>query len=256
VRRQFAQLSEQAKPFDPTDRTQLRSRLYHADMLTMDGRFRQAAALLEDASEAVGYRELVNWGELTRHLGHVYRFSFMLEEAVDLYELALARSGEAPGMIAKLHTNLAEAYCWFQPELALERAEVSLEMHRRGGNEIELCKCQAARAVALARLRQFAKADQAIVDSKRLGRAAGYPAGVAFAMQAEAVRRGRPGERPGSGHAIGRLRRKVKEIGTYGHLMVAPLALRDKGEFEAARARYEWLDPERLSDRLRGYLGL
>lgn len=256
VRNQFARLSAQAKPFDPTDRTQLRSRLYHADMLTMDGRFRRATALLKDASEAVGYRELVNWGELTRHLGHVYRFSFNLEEAVELYELALDRVGEAPGMIAKLHTNLAETYCWFEPDLALEKAEVSLKVHQRGSNEIELCKCQAARAVALARLRQFGDADRAIADSKRLGRSARYPAGVAFAMQAEAVRRGIHGDRPELGCAVRQLRRKVREIGTYGHLTIAPLALRGDGDFATARADYEWLNSEKLDERLRGYLGL
>ncbi|HEU4904970.1 MAG TPA: hypothetical protein VFT19_02500 [Solirubrobacterales bacterium] len=257
VRREFARLSEQAKPFDPTDRTQLRSRLYHADMLTMDGRFRRAAALLDDASEAVGYRELVNWGELTRHLGHVYRLSFELEKAADLYELALQRTApEAPGMIAKLHTNLAEAYCWFEPTLALEKAYVSLEVHRRGGNEIELCKCQAARAIAFARLGSFPDADEAMEDSKRLGRSAGYPAGVAFAMQAEAVRRCLSKDRPGPGHAIGRLRRKVREIGTYGHLTVAPIALGDGEGLAAAQAGYEWLDPARMGDRLRDYLAL
>lgn len=255
VRTEFARLSEQAKPFDPTDRTQLRSRLYHADMLTMDGRFRRAAALLDDASEAVGYRELVNWGELTRHLGHVYRFSFELERAADLYELALERTApEAPGMIAKLHTNLAEAYCWFEPDLALDKADVSLEVHRRGGNEIELCKCQAARAIAFARLERFPDADKAMEDSKRLGRSAGYPAGVAFAMQADAVR-GLLGRDPsGPGHAMGRLRRKVREIGTYGHLIVAPLALAGGDELAVALAGYEWLDPERVEDGLRGYL--
>ena len=255
ARDQFEQLSEQAKPFDPRDRTQLRARLYHADMLTMDGHFRKGSSVLEEAYEAIGYREIVNWGELVRHDGHNYRFSFMLEEAVGRYELALERTGEAPGMTAKLHTNLAEAYCWFEPERALEKGKISLEAHQRGGNEIELCKCQAARGIALARLERFKEAAEAITEAKRFGKSSRYPAGVAFAMQAELV-----GKALGGGEAFaatpGLLKRKVEGIGTYGHLRVVPLLLRGDDAFAATATEYEWFDPEGLEARLRGYLGI
>lgn len=256
ARREFRRLAKEAEPFDPNDRIQVRSRLYHADMLTMDGELIQGSDLLHKTYEAIGYRDIVNWGELVRHQGHCYRFSFMLEEAAELYTRALEKTREAPGMTAKLHTNLAEAYCWFKPERALESGELSAEAHRVAGNEIELCKCHAARGIAFARLGEFKSAEVATEEARQLGESADYPAGVVFGIQAEAVI-GHLERNPAKlGDSIKLLTAATDKLGTYGHLTVAPLLLRDQTEFAKASAKYEWIEPAGLAERLRCYLDI
>jgi len=56
AREQFRELNRLATPFDVTDRTHLRSRMYHADMLMMDGDLRDASRLLLEAYEEIGPR--------------------------------------------------------------------------------------------------------------------------------------------------------------------------------------------------------
>ncbi len=152
ARNDFSRLARQAEPFDPTDRTQLRALLYHGDMLTMDGKFREGSRVLLETCEAVGHRDIVNWGELLRHRAHAHRFSFVLEEAVEMYLTALRKTPDTPMLTAKLYTNLVETYCWLDPERALGEAVKSIELNRRLGHQIELAKCAAAKAIALARL--------------------------------------------------------------------------------------------------------
>ncbi len=62
----------------------------------MDGRFREGSKVLQETYEAVGHLYIVNWGELVRHRAHAYRFSFLLEEAAELYRLALRKTPDAP----------------------------------------------------------------------------------------------------------------------------------------------------------------
>ena len=257
ARREFRALNGQIEPFDSTDRTQLRIRLYYADILIMDGGFREASRLLRETYELIGSREIVNWGELIRHRAHAYRFSFLLEDAAEQYLLALQKTHEAPGMIAKLHTNLVETYCWYDPDLALAKATIAIELNQGSGNEIELAKCHAATGIAYAMQRKFGDAKGAITEARKLARATSYPAAAAFALQAEAIAKGVAKDTRGQATTIGRLRRKTAELGTYGHLSVAPLLLAgDDRAFGKASSAVEWFEPVTLEERLRRYLGL
>jgi tetratricopeptide (TPR) repeat protein len=257
ARNDFLRLARQAQPFDPTDRTQLRALLYHGDVLTMDGRFREGSKVLQETYEAVGHRDIVNWGELVRHRAHAYRFSFLLEEAAELYRLALRKTPDAPVLTAKLYTNLVETYCWFKPDLALEEAVKSIELNERTGHQIELAKCAAAKGIALANLRRFSAAEAAIAEAKALAKATDYPAGLAFALQAESIAMTLAKDTRGRNVAIGRLERKTKELGTYGHLTVAPLiAAGEDGTSIAALKAAEWFEPEDVVMQIQRYLGL
>ena len=256
ARNDFLRLARQAEPFDPADRTQLRARLYHGDVLTMDGRFREGSRVLLETYEAVGYRDIVNWGELVRHRAHNYRFSFLLEEAESLYLLALRKTLDAPVMTAKLYTNLVETYCWHQPDKALEEAVRSIELNERIGHQIELAKCAAAKGIAFARLGRAPEAEAAIKEAKVLARASRYPAGVAFALQAEAIAMAQAEDTRARNAAISRLKRKTEELGTYSHLTVAPLiAAGEDGPALATVRAAEWFEPDTVGTRIRGYLG-
>ena len=242
------------KRFDPTDRTHLRTRLWHADMLTMDGELVTAARLLQDAYEALGPRVPLDWAELVRHRGHAFRFSFALERADELYREALESAQCVPALLGKLQTNLAEAACWSQPQQALAEADLAIALNSDLRSRIELAKCEAARAIALAKLEDLPGARAAVSAAVEHATAVGYKAGVAFALQAAAIAEGIAGDRKGLLAAFERLRRAVEELGTYGHLLVAPAWLIDDAAFVEAAYDVEWVQEDQLEERLHMYL--
>ena len=67
ARKEFARLDAQAVPFAPTDRTHLRARLWHADMLIMDGQLLDGSRLLLEAYESLE-RVPLDWAEMVRLL--------------------------------------------------------------------------------------------------------------------------------------------------------------------------------------------
>lgn len=255
ARVEFEELDRRAQPFDPFDRGQLRSRLYHGDMLIMDGQFREGSRLLTDAFEKVGARAPLDWAELVRHRAQALRFSFMLDDAVDLCEQAMRAAATAPAMVAKLQTNLAELYCWHEPERALEIADLSSEANAGLGSRIELAKCDAIRGIALARLGQLEPAEAAIKRAATEAAEVGYPAGIAFALQARTVAdafAGRPRELASSSADLDRA---VAKLDTYRHLRVASAWIAgDESRFVETAADVDWLEPETLEDRLSRYL--
>ena len=256
ARVEFARLNRRAKPFDPFDRGQLRSRLYHADMLIMDGQFHEGSRLLVDAYEKVGARAPLDWAELVRHRAQALRFSFMLEDAVDLCEQAILAATDAPAMVAKLQTNLAELYCWYEPERALEIADLSSEANAGLGSRIELAKCDAIRGIALARLDRLESAEAAIKRAAVDAADVGYPAGVAFALQARTVAQAFAGEPQDLVDSSADLDRAVAKLDTYQHLRVASAWIAsDDSRFVETAVDVDWLQPEGLEDRLRRYLG-
>jgi hypothetical protein len=254
AREDFRRLAERSTPFDPTDRLHLRARLYHADMLIMDGAFTEGSRLLLETYEQVGHRSPVDWAELVRHRAHAFRFSLLTEEAEDLYAQALRSAADAPALVGKLHTNLAEAWCWGDPPRAMEAAALSSEMNLRLGNRIELVKCDAARAIALARLGEPTAAHDAGARATQLARQVGYPAGVAFALQASAVADGLAGDPERLAARRSSLGRTLDALGTYFHLAVAPAWLAGAEPPPDARA-VDWLAPQEVELRLRSHLG-
>lgn len=256
ARLELHNLDRSAVPFDPTERSHLRARLYNADMLVMDGRFIEASRLLLEASELVGLHSPLDWAELVRHRGHAFRFSFLLEEAEHLYLQALRSCVGAPAMIGKLQTNLAETYCWSDPNRALKAAESATELNLKLGNRIEIAKCDAARAIALAKKGEYRAAEDAALRASAEAEGATYPAGLAFALQAVAISAGIEGQPGGLRRALAALRSRVDALGTYGHLC-APAAwlTYDDEAFVEAAFEVDWIDARGIEGRFRRYLG-
>jgi tetratricopeptide (TPR) repeat protein len=255
ARTEFRKLEENLGRFDPTSRLHIRSRLYLADMQTMDGELLKGSRLLLETSEKVDLQAKVDWAELVRHRGHTFRFSFLMDDAARLYREAIREVEEAPALCGKLQTNLAETLCWCNPQMALKEADLSIELNRRFANRIELAKCDAARGIALARLGSFDDATEAIEAAAKRSKEVGYPAGTAFALQAEAIQRGLERDDKGLDEAIAALRDAVRSLDTYAHLLVAPLLLTgDAKAFAEASADVEWIEAESLEERLGNYL--
>jgi hypothetical protein len=256
ARKEFEELSRRAVPFDASDRSQLRARLYHGDMLIMDGRFLEGSRLLVETYEKVGVGAPLDWAELVRYRGQALRYSFLFDEAALLYEQAARVAADAPAMLAKLQTNLAEVHCLSDPGQALEIATLSAHENRRLNNRIELAKCDAIKAIAHAKLQEPRCAAQAAARAARLAEDVGYPAGLAFAVQAEAIAHGLAGSQPRLLGSLERLDSLVKELGTYGHLRAAPAWLTgDDALFLDAALDVEWIEPDDLEDRLSRCLG-
>ncbi|HEX8085004.1 MAG TPA: hypothetical protein VF529_12000 [Solirubrobacteraceae bacterium] len=255
AREQFARLNPPVDDFDPHDRMQLRARLWHADMLIMDGALREGSRQLLEAYELLGQGAPLDWAELVRHRAHAFRYSFALETAERLYRQAMRAVPEVKALQGKLETNLVETLCWCDPERALDAAECATAINGGLENRIELAKCEAARAIALARLRDFTAAEAAIGAAHEHAGAVGYRAGTAFALQAEAVAAGLAGDNDGLLDALGRLDDAVATLGTYGHLCVAPAALlAGSARLREAIGAVEWLEEKELPRRLRTYL--
>jgi hypothetical protein len=255
AREQFARLNPPVDDFDPHDRTQLRARLWHADMLIMDGALREGSRLLLEAYEPLEDSAPLDWAELVRHRAHAFRYSFVLKRAEQLYRQAMSRVPEVKALQGKLETNLVETLCWCDPERALDAAKFATAINGGLENHIELAKCEAARAIALARLGDFTAAGAALGAAHEHASAVGYRAGTAFALQAEAVAAGLAGDNDGLLDALGRLDDAVATLGTYRHLRVAPVALLGDGtRLRQAIDEVEWLDGEEIPKRLRTYL--
>ena len=255
ARTHFRRLATADANFDPGDRTERRSQMYHADMLIMDGDFPQAARLFRATYERLGAGAVIDGGEMVRLRAHAYRFSFMLERAVELYTDAMVASREAPALNAKLHSNLAEACCWYDPERALEEAEIAIAGNQALGNEIEIAKCEAALCLALAKLGRLDDGLTSANQARRRAESIGYPGGKAFALQALAVAAGLDGKVDIALAAVAELEQTVEELGTYSHLLVAPRwVLGEREEFERLAAAAIWFRPAELEDRLGRYL--
>lgn len=256
AREEFRKLEERVGRFDPTNRVSLRLRLYHADMLIMDGQLREGSRILLEAYEADGLSK-VDWIELVRHRGHAFRFSFLLETAESLYLQAMQAAEEIGSLPlqGKLWTNLAETYCWHDPHRALEAASRSIELNSRFGNRIELAKCNAAKGIAFAKLGEFTPATEAIDEARLQSEQVGYPAGVAFSQQASSVLHGLRADADQLMSAMTDFDQALAELGTYAHLRVAPTWLaRSEIEFAKASAAFDWLEPADLEARLRSCL--
>ncbi len=242
ARSEFRRLNDEAAPYDPVIRAHRRARLYHADMLTMDGELAEANELLAEASELLESSSSLDRAEMIRHRGHVYRFSLEFRAAEERYAVALEASGDSPSMKGKLRTNLAEARCWHDPSRALKDADVAIDLNTRLGSQIEVAKAHAARGVAFAQLRQFDEAKAACEAAMAISGDVGYPAAGCFARQALVVLEVRSGNYSRAAEAYEALIAGIDELGTYGHLAVIPAWIRgDDVEFRRRSAAVSWI---------------
>jgi len=251
ARRRFRELDEAVTQFDGGRRDHVRTRLYHADMLTMDGQMRQASRLLLEAYELLPPDRALDWTELVRHRGHALRFGLDHAGAQQEYLRALDRVREIPSMRGKLRTNLAESRCWVEPALAVDDAREAIELNDRLGSRIEVAKAYAALGVALSGTGRSAEAREACGWALTEAEAVGYPAGACFARQARVVTEVRAGELEAAREAYAELVDGVTWLGTYGHLCVVPAwFLGAEDEVRRWSQDVHWTGSDDLRERL------
>jgi tetratricopeptide (TPR) repeat protein len=242
ARAEFRRLNGEAVPFDPSRRDHVRARLYHADMLIMDGQFADANELLADAYELVRTRSSLDRPELLRHRGHAYRFSLEFRAAEDLYLRALGEARDSPSMKAKLRTNLAESRCWHDPHTAIDDARAAIDLNTRLSSRIEIAKAHAALGVALANNGEIDQARDACEVAISVSRQVDYPAGICFGLQARVVLEVRSRDPAAADRAYAELLDRLKGLGTYQHLSVVPAWMRgDEVEFQSRTGQIGWI---------------
>ena len=135
--------------------------LKYTDLLFLKGHFKTS---LEMSKELAGTADIsaVDKIKLLRIRGHIYRFNFMLEQALDIYHsamdlLPLEKSLSYEG---KIYTNLAESCCYSDPVKALEYANKSIEINGTIDSIIEIGKAYTAAAISCAMLQRFEDAVQ------------------------------------------------------------------------------------------------
>ncbi len=251
ARHRFKQLDQQNVPWDPHDRNHRLTRLYNADMLIMDGKLDEGSRLLAQVEQDDGRYDRLYWAELVRHRGHAYRFSFVFDHAETLYARAMRSADAAEGLKGKLHTNLAETYCWTNPEAGLDEAALSIEINERVGNTIEVAKALTAKAVSLANLDRFSEAIETSSVAQRLSAEVGYRAGEAFSLQAQVFTYCRSSRFERGLEAQAKLNALIDDLDTYKHLTVlGSWLLEGFEEFEQSAETIQWISPESLSERL------
>ncbi|HEX6752648.1 MAG TPA: hypothetical protein VF093_03560 [Solirubrobacterales bacterium] len=256
ARTDFERLVQETAHPAADERTRVRAQLNYADMSMVDGRFRSSSQLLREACESFE-SDPIYWGEMVRVRGHAHRFSFALQDAEQLYleAMRVTENDQAPALLGRLRTNLAETYCWHDPERALDAADVAAEANGRLNNQTELAKNGAAKGIALAKLGRFDPAREAIADAARRAEEVGYRAGVAFALQATTVTEALAGEEDRMRSATAELDAVITEIDTYFHLMAVPhLLCGDSDGFAEVLAAHEWIDEDDIESRLSALL--
>ena len=152
-----------------------------ADLQLLRGQFHSAVSILEEMPS-----DPFMHGEALRIRGHAYRVNALFERAESGYRQAHqhAMSIESLALEGKALTNLAEALCWHRPSQALALADRALELNRTVGNQLELVKAYAAKAVAEHGPGALMRAEASVNASLELVGTAGYRAGAIFALVA------------------------------------------------------------------------
>ncbi|MBF0326945.1 MAG: hypothetical protein HQL42_17990 [Alphaproteobacteria bacterium] len=239
--------------YQKLNRNVRRVRLVFGDILTIRGRFREAMeqfAVLTDSTRSCEYDE-VEFAEALRHDGHIHRFNFDFAVAEDRYMAAFgfAKMKRADALSAKLLTNLAETYCWYDPERGLEYADKAISSNRWPTNRIEVGKALAARSIALASLGECDKARDAATEALSVQSSEGYASGILFADLAAYMVAKKSGDQPGAGALRDRIRTRVRTLRVYGFLEVYVAALEhDDDELLALLEKFQWLDGGRIID--------
>lgn len=244
---QMAQIFEQCKPLDCTNRAHMKCLLYHADLKLLDGQMRSASIMLQEVIDRSNDLHYFDEVEFLRSRGHAYRLSHEYVEAEYLYSRALARARGAPAMVGKLRTNIAESLALISPRSAIEEARVALEINTSLGNQIEIGKCLSVLAIASAGLKCFEAARDHYEHSERVFRQANYKAGALFAMTAKLIVNWKADHLESVRTTYHTITRVVNDLGVYRSLLLLPAILvEDSSTVERVIARTEWTDPDRI----------
>lgn len=223
------------------------------DIKLISGEFTDALNIFQDIMNT--YSDPLWLAENNRFIGHVYRFNFALDSAMEFYYKAekYAKQANAYAMLGKIYTNFAETLCWSDDRsLAIEYAEKAIEINDAVSSLIEVGKALSAKSIALTFNNEYDEAMRVAEESFQIQSKAGYKSGSLFALNAMALCYLAQKDRKKSSQKIMEMKNIIKEIGVYQHL---PFALEyilndDPKHIISSYNNIKWLNIDKLSNKL------
>lgn len=184
-----------------------RAKLQLADLQLLRGEFTPALRSLDALPSDAEFR-----GEALRIRGHVLRANCDLEAGELIYRraLVLGRETGSPALEGKALTNLAETICWLDGTEGEKLANAAIEFNQQVGNQLEVLKATAAKAIAAA----DNVSREAVLEALRISDVCGYRAGRIFAYAARLFHELRSGHQ-GAAATVTEIRNLTDSIGVY-----------------------------------------
>ena len=220
----------------------LKSQNQIGDLTFMFGKFSDAMATLKSAYGERN-RNSVLFAERLRIEGHIYRFNFMFEDAIERYfnAMELARKFNNLGLEAKLYNNLAEAYCWFDPEKAVEYGQESLVINHYLSSPMEYGKTYASLSIANSMKGDFASSlkysDLALATQEKIK----YPGGIVYAHGSYCLVYLKTGNTDKFMEHYNKMKKLVSNIGAIEYIMLPYYIYFNAPELNDMEKNFQWL---------------
>lgn len=227
-------------------------KVYRADCDMMDGKFKEAYGdllLLQN-----GYMSSDDYYTSKRTIGHIFRFNFLLEKAIETYQELLTDYGHNNVYKEYLKVNLFESKCYFPENDYISSAEEELSRLSYPYNIKNKAKLLYSLAIACIVKGEYKSAENYINKCIMINKKDGYISGILFAKMAQAyleyARYGKICKRTLSG--IDRIitQNRVYE---FFRLHIAIIGNNDV-EIKNQKEHFQWLDFDTTVRKIRAFL--
>ena len=240
------EINSNLKPTDAQEWYYGQTKIFLGDCMVSYGCY------LSGIKELQKYRELIplligkqnDAFQVSRHIGHAYRFNMMLDDAANEYRQLIYGENIFPTALQKIYilTNLCETYCYFQPNKVIEIAREALPLSSAFKDLKSKGKIYYSLAIASLHKKKFKRAKKYIRKSLYLNDIDGYIAGKLYAYMAQAYLEYAQNKQldPKTVKIIKYIQEKI-EVYTCFDLPIA-LMVEDYSQFPQIIASQEWLD--------------
>jgi len=217
----------------------------YADLLFLKGSFKTSLNILKDYCENTFNENELEKAELYRIIGHIYKFNFMFEDALNYYKLAynIAKEKNYIGLKAKLYTNFTEVYSFIKIKEANKYFKLSEKNNKILNSKLELGKTYSFYSICIAKFkRDFDLALEYCNKSINLHEEIGYKSGILFGYYAKFYIFSLQGNKSKAEEICNYIKERILELGVYKYLLL-PCNLFFKKEYLSFN-KVEWLDFE------------
>ncbi|NQS88591.1 tetratricopeptide repeat protein [Patescibacteria group bacterium] len=191
----------------------------NGDIKMLKGRFKDALNTFDKLLETC--TEYPLWdAECHRFRGHVFRFNYDFEKAINCYKEAekLSREKKADVMLGKVLTNFAETWCWKNPSDAVVIGKEAVSLNKQVGSPIEVGKAYTAIGIAHAFLGEFGPAYKAANNAVTIQKNTGYRSGELFGLNSKAIIHMLEGNNSSLKKVMAEMGVIINKIGVYKYL--------------------------------------
>jgi len=231
-------------PIERDKQLYLRTMRQIGDLTFVKSGFKKALSILEKSAMLCD-SDSMELAEITRIMGHIYRFNFHMEEATANYmrSFQIAQKIGSISLEGMLYNNLTEVFAWIDPAKALEYGDKSLTINRKIVEPVEEGKTLAAMSIAKAFKNESDAAAKLAHEARELQFRIGYRGGVLFAEIALGVCKYFSGE---SSDLMAQVE-KVKEMtenlkGERFSILPLLVFVNDKNSLDELKNEVEWLN--------------